>query len=101
MTQENFTYRGIKFIWNKGGERYEGISRYLTFYIEQVEGTFWTCFIYDCRIVTNTAVAESGVEFSKTGAIDQALRSVVRHFELELELSQLRLNDAVAILQND
>ena len=48
--EENFTYRGIKFIWNKEAERYEGISQYLAFYIERKTRANFECKVCGFRI---------------------------------------------------
>lgn len=59
--EENFTYRGIKFIWNKEAERYEGISQYLAFYIERNLG-MWVCAIHQNNLF---AMAEVGISESE------------------------------------
>ena len=101
MTKENFTRNGIKFIWNVGGERYEGHSKYLMFYIEPAGEVMWICYAYKSTgQFTLEKAADSGAQLSIEDAIDLALKNAVKHFELELELAQLRLNDAVACLQN-
>lgn len=101
MTEENFTYRGIKFLWNESRKRYEGISQYLAFYIERKFEIMWVCYVHQGNLFTQSEVGCSETEISKTVAIDIALKNAARHFEIELEVTQLRYNDAVNCLKRD
>ena len=102
-TRENFTRRGIQFVWNRDGERYEGKSQECVFYVTPAfpEG-MWDCFVYirKSNQWTMKEVASSFAQFSKEEAVDVALEDAIKHFELEQEVVQHRLNDIVNCLKN-
>ena len=109
-TRENFTRRGIQFAWNRDEERYEGKSQECVFYVTPAfPKGMWDCFVYirksnqwTMEVVqwTMEVVGASFAQFSKEEAVDVALEDAIKHFELEQEVVQFRLNDIVNCLKS-
>ena len=90
---ENFIYHGVNFDWVR--DRYEGKSKCLNFYIEQVENNEWVCFIYENNLCLQTEIAISDKFRSELVAIDHALQKSIDYLNAKLKLVKSKYNDAI------